>query len=131
VAAVAARGLPRRTRLAVLVPCLCARDRRQRAHARAGRGAVRASDLKRVLQAENVSARGVRHRFDRARRGAVDFDAIVVLAAADTDMTYRTRPRRPEVPARASRGPRRMAATSLPVAHPSRAAHSPSKTGVN
>ena len=59
--------LPRRVRLAVLVPGVRARHRRQRAHARAGRGAVRAGDLVVRVQADDDAARGVRHRADRDR----------------------------------------------------------------
>ena len=50
-AAVAVRRLHGRARLAVLVPRLRARDRGERAHARAGRGAVRAGDLALRVQA--------------------------------------------------------------------------------
>ena len=58
-AAVAVRGLHGRARLAVLVPRLCARQRRERAHAGAGRGAVRAGDLALRVQAGDDGARGV------------------------------------------------------------------------
>ena len=50
--------------------------RRQRAHARAGRGAVRAGDLVFRVQAEDHAARGVRHVADRGRRGAADLGAV-------------------------------------------------------
>ncbi len=66
-AAVAARRFPRRIRLAILVPGVRARHRRQRAHARAGRGAVRAGDLVVRVQADDDAARGVGHRADRDR----------------------------------------------------------------
>ncbi len=57
-AALAARRLPRRARLAVLVPGVCACHRSQRAHARAGRGPVRAGDLALRVQAADDGARG-------------------------------------------------------------------------
>ena len=68
VAAVAARRLSRRARLAILVPGFCDRDRGQRAHAGAGRGAVRAGDLALRVRAEDDAARGDRHRAGRDRR---------------------------------------------------------------
>ena len=57
-AAVAVRRLHGRARLAVLVSGLCARRGRERAHARAGRGAVRAGDLTLRVQAADHAAGG-------------------------------------------------------------------------
>ena len=68
-AAVAVRRLPGRARVAVLVPGLCARDRGERAHAGAGRGAVRAGDLAFVFKQPTTRARSARHRADRVGVG--------------------------------------------------------------
>ena len=69
-AAVAVGRLHGRAGVAVLVPRLRACERRQRPHARAGRGAVRAGDLALRLQAGDDRARGARYGADRARRVA-------------------------------------------------------------
>ena len=70
VEAVDAGGLHGRVRLAILVPGVRADRRRQRAHAGAGRGAVRAGGGVLLVQAAAVGARTFGHRADRGRRGA-------------------------------------------------------------
>ena len=70
VEALDAGGLHGRVRLAVLVPGLRADGGRQRPHAGAGRGAVRAGGVVLFVQAAAVGARAFRHRADRDRRGA-------------------------------------------------------------
>ena len=75
-AAFAVRRLHGRDRVAVLVPRLCAHQRRQRAHVGAGRSAVRAGHFVFRIQAGDHLARGVRHVADRRRRGAVDLGAV-------------------------------------------------------
>ncbi len=69
VEAVDAGGLHGRVRLAVLVPGLRADRGGQRAHAGAGRGAVRAGGRVLFIQAAAVGARAFRHRPDRDRCG--------------------------------------------------------------
>src|SRR5262249_41302921 len=70
VAAVDARGLHGRLRLAVLVPGVCSDGRRERAHAGAGRGAVRAGRSALLVEAADLAARALRYRADRDWRGA-------------------------------------------------------------
>ena len=67
-AAVDARGLFGRARLAILVSRFRHRDGGERAHARAGRGAVRAGDFALHFQAADLAARGAGHRADRGGR---------------------------------------------------------------
>ena len=65
VEAVDAGGLPGRGCVAVLVSRLRHHQRRQRPHAGADRGAVRAGDRVLLAEAEDFDARGARHRADR------------------------------------------------------------------
>ena len=81
-AALAVRRLHGGAGVAVLVPGLRARDRRQRAHAGAGRGAVRAGDLALRVQAADDAARGGRHRADRDRLRVVDLGLVIWSRAA-------------------------------------------------
>ena len=69
VAAVAVRGLHGRACLPVLVSCIRARHGRKRAHAGAGRSAVRAGDLAFCVQAADDGTRSRRRRADRHRGG--------------------------------------------------------------
>ncbi len=76
-APVAVRGLHGRDRLAILVSRLRARDGCERAHAGAGRGAVRAGDLKLRVRAQDHGAGRIGDRADRGRRRAADLDALI------------------------------------------------------
>src|SRR5258705_309447 len=69
--AVDAGGLHGRVRLAILVPGVCADRRRQRAHAGAGRGAVRAGRGVLLVQAVAIGPRIFWYRADRDRGGAI------------------------------------------------------------
>src|SRR4051812_30589229 len=71
VEALDARGFHGRVRLAILVLGVRAHGGRQRAHAGAGRGAVRAGRRLLLVQAAAVGARAVWHRADRYRGGGI------------------------------------------------------------
>src|SRR5262249_32848896 len=88
-AALARRRISRRARLAVLVSGLRARDRRKRAHAGAGRGAVRAGDLALCVQAADRAARGMGDRADRDWSGAIGLG--VLSAASHSELIIRCR----------------------------------------
>jgi drug/metabolite transporter (DMT)-like permease len=77
--AVAVRRLHRGAGLAVLVPRLRARHRRQRAHARFSGGAVRPRHFAFYFQATDDTARSGGHRVDRCRSRAADLGLLVSI----------------------------------------------------
>ena len=83
-AAIAVCGVCGRAGLPILVPRLRARDRRQRAHAGAGRGAVRAGDLAFCVQAADDGTRSCRRRADRDRGGTAAVGGVSGANVAPT-----------------------------------------------